>query len=247
MTPPRALLSVFVLSSCLVHVSLSCAQEVDERAVMLARQTLDRMGGQDNWDAARYIAWDIFGQTHYWDKWTGAFRWERDSMIVIMNINEMTGRAWSSRVEMEAGQALDDLLAKTYARWINNSYWLLMPYKLLDPGVNLTYVGTEMTEDGTKAEVLELTFDEVGLTPWNKYKVYIDAESKLVCQWSYFENRSDEEPGFTRPWEEWSQHGSLWFSTGRGSERTNVTRLVIMDDMDQSIFQDAGPVSMVRE
>ncbi|MFN2412818.1 MAG: DinB family protein, partial [Pyrinomonadaceae bacterium] len=33
-----------------------------------------------------------------------------------------------------------------YARWVNDSYWLLGPLKVLDPGVKLTYEGSKESE-----------------------------------------------------------------------------------------------------
>jgi hypothetical protein len=49
-----------------------------------------------------------------------------------------------------------------------------MPWKLQDPGVNLTYVKTEQLPNGTTADILQLTFNAVGVTPENKYWLYVD-------------------------------------------------------------------------
>jgi hypothetical protein len=40
--------------------------------------------------------------------------------------------------------------------WINDS-WLVMPWKLQDPGVNLTYVKDKLPS-GTTVDILQLTF-----------------------------------------------------------------------------------------
>jgi hypothetical protein len=48
--------------------------------------------------------------------------------------------------------------------------------KLQDPGVNLTYVKTEQLSNGTTADILQLTFNAVGVTPENKYWLYVDKE-----------------------------------------------------------------------
>ena len=44
-----------------------------------------------------------------------------------------------------------------------------MPYKLKDSGVTLKYKGQDTLETGHPAEKLQLTFEEVGKTPENKY------------------------------------------------------------------------------
>jgi hypothetical protein len=42
--------------------------------------------------------------------------------------------------------------------------------------VNLTYVKTEQLSNGTTADILQLTFNAVGVTPENKYWLYVDKE-----------------------------------------------------------------------
>jgi hypothetical protein len=53
--------------------------------------------------------------------------------------------------------------------------------KLQDPGVNLTYVKTEQLPNGTTADILQLTFNAVGVTPENKYWLYVDKEDHLIA------------------------------------------------------------------
>ena len=47
---------------------------------------------------------------------------------------------------------------------MNDAYWLLMPYKMRDPGVVLTLAGAEKKGEDAWDKVL-LTFEGVGLTP----------------------------------------------------------------------------------
>ena len=71
-----------------------------------------------------------------------------------------------------------------YGRFINDTYWLLMPLKMKDPGVNLDYAG-EKRVDGNLYDVVKLTFDHVGLTPGDTYWVYVNRESHLIDRWEY--------------------------------------------------------------
>jgi hypothetical protein len=48
--------------------------------------------------------------------------------------------------------------------------------------VNLTYVKTEQLPNGTTADILQLTFNAVGVTPENKYWLYVDKEDHLIKQ-----------------------------------------------------------------
>ena len=189
----------------------------DPEAVEIAESVMERMGGKEAWDATRYVRWRFFDRRlHYWDKWTGDIRIESEDAVTLMNINTKEGRVWQGGEEITDATALQEALDRGYRAWINDSYWLFMPYKLLDPGVTLRYMGEDMMADDREADVLELTFDNVGVTPQNRYLVYVARDSGLVEQWSYFQNREDSEPGFTLPWTGWQQFGEIMLSTDRG-------------------------------
>ena len=158
------------------------------------------MGGRANWDATRYITWRFFGfRLHVWDKWTGNIRFEQGDLTVLMNIHSKEGRAFAAGAKISDPDTLAAKLDHGYRAYINDSYWLVMPYKLKDTGVTLRYRGLEATEDGRPAEVLELTFKDVGVTPQNKYAVWIDQESRLVTQWAFYREAADAEPALYRP------------------------------------------------
>jgi hypothetical protein len=138
-----------------------------------------------------------------------------------MDVNTGEGRVWSGGVELQDDHTRSEQLKRARSVWINDSYWFIMPFKLKDTGVTLTYGGERAAEDGRMAEVLSLTFQDVGDTPQNRYDVWVDRETALVSQWSYYRDAGDAAPRFTLPWTDWTQYGSIMLSTGRG--RTTVT------------------------
>lgn len=71
-----------------------------------------------------------------------------------------------------------------YARWVNDSYWLIAPFKLRDAGAMVT-AGGKRTVEGVEYETLELSYQGVGLTPGDKYTWYIDPKTKLLVRWDY--------------------------------------------------------------
>jgi len=206
----------------------------DAHAVQLADRTMVAMGGRAAWDAAHIIGWTIFKRTHVWDKWTGDYRLEADSTLVIMNINTTKGRVWEKGVEVTDAAKRDEVLHEGLSIWINDAYWLVMPYKLKDSGVTLHDRGEITTEDGRKADAVELTFHGVGDTPDNKYVVCIDRETGLVSQWSYFPKATDAEPRFTLPWNGWTAFGGIKLATGRG--KTEVTGIRVSTTADPAAF-----------
>jgi hypothetical protein len=206
----------------------------DPRAIALADRAMEAMGGRAAWDATRVIAWTIFNRSHVWDKWTGDYRLTADTTLVIMNVNTRAGRAWQKGVEVTDAARRDEILARAVSIWINDSYWLLMPYKLKDSGVTLRHAGEKPSGDGRAADVIELTFKGVGDTPDNRYRVWIDRESGLVSQWSFFKSAADAEPRFTLPWTDWQAFGAIKLATGRG--RTDVTGIRVSTEADAAAF-----------
>ena len=201
----------------------SVKTEVDPRLdgpQALAASVMENMGGRKAWKRLGCVSWNFMGggRRHTWNKRTGDARIETDKELVLMNIETRTGRAWLEGQEV-FGAELDAMLEKGYAWWVNDSYWMFMPYKLLDPGVKLEFVGTTPMKDGRAADVLGVTFDSVGLTPQNRYEVFVARDTGLIEQWSFYSDAEDTEPRFTSPWSGWEQFGSIMLATDHGRER----------------------------
>lgn len=187
-------------------------------AIELVNKTLQAMGGPAAWEKARVLKWRFKGKRlDYWDKQTGDVRIEAESTVILMNLDSKKGRAWKSGVEVTDSDSLKSVLDDGYAAWINDSYWLVMPYKLLDHGVRLSEPHDAKLPDGRTAQRIVVTFDEVGLTPENKYDVYIADDTGLVEQWAYYEKSTDPDPKFTLPWGGWKKFGPILLATEHGS------------------------------
>ncbi len=218
--------------------------QIDPEARAIAEAVMDAMGGRDAWNSTRHVAWKFFGgRQHYWDKHTGDIRIEIPAsdrgpeMLILMNLNSRSGRVWTGGEEL-IGTPQQEGLERGWRSWVNDSYWMFMPYKLLDPGVNLRHVGEDIMADDREADVLEMTFESVGVTPDNRYLVYVARDSGLVEQWSYFASRDQTEPGFTLPWESWTSFGSILLSTGRG--RGEDWDIHVYDELPEPLYSDPG-------
>jgi len=202
----------------------------DQQAIAIADMTMDAMGGRAAYEDARYLSWNFFGsRKHVWDKKTGDIYIKsiKDDYELYMNINDMEGSLLMGGVEIIQKDSLSKYLQKGKDMWINDSYWLVMPYKLKDSGVTLKYLGDGDTAEGAAAEILELTFEKVGKTPQNKYHVYVDKNSKLVTQWDFYTNASDPEPRFSNPWDGYKEYGGIMLSGGRG--KYALTEILVSD------------------
>jgi len=189
----------------------------DPAAVELADSIMHAMGGRENWDKTRFISWNFFGRRDLtWDKQEGRVRIESqpDSTIYLVNVNTGVGRVRIKGTEITEPDSLKKLLDKAKSIWINDSYWLVMPFKIKDSGVTIKYMG-EDTLVGQRFNSLVLTFNEVGVTPQNKYKLYIDKKEKLVRHWAYYSNASQDTASFIRPWDNYQKYGNILLSGDR--------------------------------
>lgn len=216
----------------------------DARAIELADDVMAALGGRRAWDETRYLTWNFFGRrTHVWDKHTGNLRFDNGERVVLMNLNDKTGRVFDGGAELTDPEALKEALEAAESAWINDSYWVFMPFKLKDTGVTLNYIGSGETAAGAAAEIVQLTFAGVGRTPENKYHVYIDASTRLVTQWDYYQNASDPEPRFQIPWNDWTRHGDVLLSADRGERQHE--NVAVLADVPDSVFESPGPVSIL--
>ena len=113
-----------------------------------------------------------------------------------------------------------------------------MPYKLTDPGVNLSWEGEEEI-DGTTYDKLHLSFDQVGLTPGDQYWAWIDRETGLMDRWA-FVLEGQEPPARAYEWKPWRPYGGIMLATERipleGTRSIVFRDLAILDSLPESIF-----------
>jgi hypothetical protein len=198
----------------------------DPKAVAVAETVMEKLGGAEAWKATRFLRFDfavdregktVMRRAHTWDRFTGRYRAEgkdeegRD-VVVLMNLHTKQGQAWRGG-EPVSGKALESLLESGYAWWVNDSYWLLMPYKMRDHGVILSYAGLEAKQGRTWDKVL-LTFEGVGLTPQDKYWVFVNRATGLVDRWEFVLKGADTPP-VPFDWSGWAKHGNIMLADDR--------------------------------
>jgi hypothetical protein len=201
----------------------------DLKAIAIADEVMAAMGGRKAWDKTRYIHWTFFGRRNLlWDKKKEIARIEMvgDETVYIVNLKDETGQFTFKGQAKTAPDSIKKYGHMAKSIWINDSYWLVMPYKLKDSGLTLKYKGEQNTSDGRPADVLEMTFAGVGRTPDNKYLVYVDKQSRLVTEWSYFQKASDEKPMFTNTWENYQEMGGIKLSDSRGKRKLDNVKVL---------------------
>lgn len=216
------------------------AQSNDKKANAIVKEMLTAMGGTKNYNNTHFIQWDFVNRTLSWDKWTGDVRVENPSanQVILLNINTLKGKVYENGALVKEEKKANYLLDTAKNWWINDSYWLVMPWKLQDPGVNLSYVKSEQLFDGTMTDILQLTFSAVGVTPENKYWIYVDKEKHLITQWAYYQNYNDTEPKFLKPWNNYQKAGNILLSFDRPNENVTPKNVLVKTHFDPSIFSN---------
>jgi len=255
--PATLALLILLLPSAAASAEGS-SQKSERSAVLIAEQVLTAMGGDEAWKSTRFIRFEFFGfRLHHWDRHTGRHRMEgktREGVeyVVLHDINDRGENASASKVWLDGkladGSSKKEWLNRAYRGWINDTYWLIMPYKLRDPGVNLEHEGEE-TLDGVVYDKLRLTFDGVGVTPGDTYWAYINRETGLMDRWAYhLEGWEEERPATQWKWLDWDRYGRIVLSPRRvnlesGSEQ-ELGRLAVYDTLPDSVFASPDPVEV---
>jgi len=255
---PRLVLACAALAA--ITANAGCMRKVerdtsgsDPRAVAIADRVLETLGGRSRWDAARGLRW-TFGsmlgdsvrssRRHAWDRQSGWHRVEGvnrqgQRFLILHTVGDTTqGSAWMDGQRIEAPDSLHKLVKRGEALWVNDTYWMLMPYKLRDPGVTLGYAG-DTTMAGTVYDRLALSFHDVGLTPGDHYWVYVNRGNHRVEFWEMVLQGEQPPPvGYT--WEGWEQHAGLWFPTAHRRDSVNVftNQIEVVPEFATKVFSE---------
>ena len=223
------------------------------------------LGGEDAWERTRYLKfrWNVYrdgalvsDRVHHWDRYDGDYRLDlmvggggahgaEHPVTVLFDVDTREGRAFMGGEPMDAAMA-DSLVERAYGMFINDSYWLLMPYKWRDPGVNLEHVGAESDDDGDW-QVFHLSFDSVGLTPGDQYWVYVsDDPPHLVGKWRYHLQSMDEVGPFIY-WRDWQEFGDIMLATQREPAspgfRIEFTEIEASRSVPEGVFEPPAGAS----
>ncbi len=207
--------------------------ESDLLAIQLADSVVVAHGGRKAWDETTYLKWNFFGsRRHVWNKKTGDVVIEGilDTFLVHMNINDMTGSVNFKGQELSNPDSLSKYLEMGKEMWINDSYWVFLPFKLKDSGVTLKYLESIPANDSLgKMEKISLTFNDVGVTPDNKYVLSIESDSYKIHQWAFYKNANDSLPGFTTTWSDYRNYGNIVLANKR--ENYMLSEIAVGDSL----------------
>ena len=219
------------------------AKASDQIAIDLADSVVVAYGGRRAYDNTRYFRWDFFGiRTLYWDKQAGRVRIEspRDNRVYLLDYSgeELSGRVRDKGNEITDSTALREALQQAYSIWINDSYWLVQPFKLKDSGVTLKLIGDNALDPvvNRPSYQLQQTFEEVGDTPGNRYVLWIDKVTNRINTWQFFRSAEDEEPAMQTPYAGVAPYNGILLSGDRGEY--SLGNIYAGNRMEERFFSD---------
>jgi len=226
----------------------------DPKALAVVEEMWQALGGKETWQQTGYLGFrwiverdgQVLGDfRHDWDRKNNRYRVEgvsRDGQhfVALFDTETRDGEVYVDGAPVQVDSTRKKWLERAYARYINETYWLLMPYKLNDPGVILAYEG-EREVNGRTYDVLKVTFDNVGLTPGDTYWAFVDREDRLMHKWEYkLESHKPEQPATVTWWEDWRAFDGIKLALNRRFEnrpvRISFKEVRVAPEAEDAIF-----------
>lgn len=200
-------IAVIVSLLIVTTAPLRAADESADKGRQLATEIWKASGGE-NWGKVKEVQFTfaveqdgkpLFSAQHVWNVAAGTdeVKWK-----------DKQGKDHQVTANLMA-PASDEEAKTAYARWVNDSYWLLAPLKVRDRGVQVEAGGPKDLK-GVACETVRLKFDKVGLTPTDQYVFYIDPKTKLPLAWDYVPETG---AGMQATWEKYESFGGLNLAT----------------------------------
>ncbi|WP_412063010.1 hypothetical protein [Rubrivirga sp. IMCC45206] len=223
---------------------------LETAADSLAFRVTEGAGGLAAWNALPALSWEwavirdsaeVFRTRHVWDKHGDRVRSEwpigADSHAVVVFVpsryspDAIDGLAAINGAAL-AGPERDSLIVQANARFVNDSYWMLAPLKVMDPGVR------RAIENRDGWDRLALSFDKVGLTPGDRYWLEVDDVSGSVTGWSFLLQGDSTESRW-----EWTDVAEI--PTEKGP--VLLTRMRIKEDLSAIILTEPRAIDVLDE
>jgi hypothetical protein len=220
----------------------------DEKAIRIADEMLEALGGKEAWERARVIRFTFVRQGRKiditWDRYDGRYRLEATNdtgvpYVVVMNLLTRQGKA-AMEGRLLGDKELSEYLTRAARIWAGETYWLLAPYKLRDPGAVLSYDGEEAL-GGTTLDRIHVKFDRVGFTPGDEFWLYVNRKTRLLDRWK-FKLESGAEGDYR--WSGWERFGGILLATeryGANGEQILFENVAVTESIDDAVFSSLGP------
>ena len=198
------LISASLIVGCTQRMKQPAATQPTDPATNLANSIIHASGG-NNWPKVDRVQFTfnveqdgktVVSRKHDWD--------------VVKGTDTVTVGDKTTSVNVNSAPPADNAdQMNAYKNWVNDSYWLLAPLKLRDPGVMLTHKGQQEI-DGKKYDALHARFNNVGITTGDQYNFYVDPQTHMIRRWDYMPTPDRTVSG---TWDDYQDFSGLKLST----------------------------------
>lgn len=199
-----------ILPVCLIVLLLGLSQckpkveETEQEEIQLTiPEKIAHAHGYENWKNVEEIAF-AFNFKSPRGTFKRSWTWQTKANTVQMQMDTLI-------INYDRSQELDSLAMRYDRGFINDRYWILLPFNLMWDKASYTYETTENRVAPISADTLDcLTIvykSEGGYTPGDAYDIFYD-EDYTIREW-IFRRGNGEEPNSIATWENYKEVGGL--------------------------------------
>lgn len=220
----RILVVVLIIATVVVIIGLVISKPLPEgesgaRAEALADSMLLALN-KPAYDSIRVLSWSYPKGHHFiWNKQENEVNVRWDAYEVVFSPANLTG---ISRLngKVLSGKAHEEAVHKAWTFFANDSFWLVAPFKIRDPGTLRYIVETE------RGDALLVTYTSGGVTPGDSYLWFLD-ESYRPVAWQLWVEMLPVN-GLEFSWQGWTQQKGAWFAlVHKGPKTIHLTNLEV--------------------
>ncbi|MFY0689494.1 MAG: hypothetical protein JXQ90_20155 [Cyclobacteriaceae bacterium] len=174
-----------------------------EEADQLAEKMMSALNSAA-YDSITEIRWSFPRGHHFvWNKQENKVNVKWDDYEVLLDPSTISGIAYENNVE-QLGELKEKTIQKAWKLFANDSFWLVAPYKVFDPGTTRSIV---KVDDG---HGLLITYQFGGVTPGDSYLWVLDDQYRP----KYWKMWVSIIPigGIKVSWQNWQKHNGAWFA-----------------------------------
>lgn len=204
----RFFLIVFAIGS-IAYLFIDESRPVGTKGLEAERLTDEMLAAlnKNAFDSISFISFTFREKHSYeWDK-------KNDEVIVKWDDNIV-------KIPLDQGEeSYNEIQKQAYAKFINDSFWLIAPYKVRDNGTIRSMV------DVKEGRGLLIEYTSGGLTPGDAYLWIID-DKGFPKSWKLWTSNIPF-GGLSFTWDGWISEKNAWFSTAHSSKILEIPITVL--------------------
>lgn len=209
-----------------------------ESADKLAMEVMKALN-KSAFDTIPYLSWSFAGRRDYfWDKTNSQAIISWGENKVIMDLDNKTGLAYSKELLLN-GDEKQKLIEKAWSNWCNDSFWMIAPFKMMDPGT----IRSIVNEEDQKGLLVE--YQSGGVTPGDSYLWLLD-DNNIPSGYKMWTQILPVKGAYSS-WEDWKNFDGALLSTMHKSSAFDLEMKNVKSGNDWKEFGfDSDPFMVLK-